>query len=165
MRRAAKRLGAAKRPLIICGGGAQDASAEVTALSAMLQAPVLGYRRGRGVLDSRDPLSVTLPLGRDLWGEADVVLAVGTRLLIQFSQWGIDKELAIIRVDADPLEHNRQHRPAVALTGDAKPILQQPARGIAGAQCQASVTAQPKCGSARRGGASAWKSSARKSAI
>ncbi|MGB7179540.1 MAG: thiamine pyrophosphate-dependent enzyme, partial [Xanthobacteraceae bacterium] len=124
VRRAAKRLGAAKRPLIICGGGAQDASAEVTALSAMLQAPVLGYRRGRGVLDSRDPLSVTLPLGRDLWGEADVVLAVGTRLLIQFSQWGIDKELAIIRVDADPLEHNRQHRPAVALTGDAKPILQ-----------------------------------------
>ncbi|MGA7431467.1 MAG: thiamine pyrophosphate-dependent enzyme, partial [Xanthobacteraceae bacterium] len=97
---------------------------EVTALSAMLQAPVLGYRRGRGVLDSRDPLSVTLPLGRDLWGDADVVLAVGTRLLIQFSQWGIDKELAIIRVDADPLEHNRQHRPAVALTGDAKPILQ-----------------------------------------
>ena len=124
VRRAAKRLGAAKRPLIICGGGAQDASAEVTALSAMLQAPVLGYRRGRGVLDSRDPLSVTLPLGRDLWGEADVVLAVGTRLLIQFSQWGIDKELAIIRVDADPLEHNRQHPPAVALTGEAKPILQ-----------------------------------------
>ena len=40
----------------------------------MLQAPVLAYRRGRGVLDSRDPLSVTLPLGRDLWGEADVVL-------------------------------------------------------------------------------------------
>ena len=69
IRRAAKRLGAAKRPLIICGGGAQDASEEVTALSALLQAPVLGYRRGRGVLDSRDPLSVTLPLGRDLWGK------------------------------------------------------------------------------------------------
>ncbi|HEX3505034.1 MAG TPA: thiamine pyrophosphate-dependent enzyme [Xanthobacteraceae bacterium] len=125
VRRAAKRLGAAKRPLIICGGGAQDASAEVTALSAMLQAPVLGYRRGRGVLDSRDPLSVTLPLGRDLWGEADVVLAIGTRLHIQFSQWGIDRELAVIRVDADPMEQDRVHRPAVALTGDAKPILQR----------------------------------------
>src|SRR5262249_21793973 len=61
---AAKLLGAAKHPLIVTGGGAQDASAEVTALSSMLQAPVLGYRRGRGVLDSRDPLSVTLPLGR-----------------------------------------------------------------------------------------------------
>src|SRR5262249_3783542 len=64
---AAKRLGAAKRPMIICGGGAQGASVEVTELSAMLQAPVLGYRRGRGVLDSRDPLSVTLPLGHELW--------------------------------------------------------------------------------------------------
>ena len=98
--------------------------AEVTALSALLQAPVLAYRRGRGVLDSRDPLSVTLPLGRDLWGEADVVLAVGTRLLTQLRQWGVDRELAIIRVDADPKEHDRLHKPAVALTGDAKPILQ-----------------------------------------
>jgi acetolactate synthase-1/2/3 large subunit len=110
--------------MIVCGGGAQDASAEVTALAAMLQAPVLGYRRGRGVLDSRDPLSVTLPLGRDLWGNADVVLAVGTRLLIQLRQWGVDRELAIVRVDADPEEHDRLHRPAVALTGDARPILQ-----------------------------------------
>ena len=67
--------------MIVCGGGAQDASAEVTRLSAMLQAPVLGYRRGRGVLDSRDPLSVTLPLGHELWREADVVLGVGTRML------------------------------------------------------------------------------------
>src|SRR5579863_10386084 len=104
IRKAAKLLGAAKRPLIICGGGAQGSAAEVTALSAMLQAPVLGYRRGRGVLDSRDPLSVTLPLGHELWGEADVVLAVGTRLLMQLRQWqspqwGVDRELAIIRVD------------------------------------------------------------------
>jgi len=89
----------------------------------MLQAPVLGFRRGRGVLDSRDPLSVTLPLGRDLWGEADAVLAVGTRLLWPITHWGIDRDLAVIRVDADPKEHNRLHKPAVALTGDAKPIL------------------------------------------
>jgi acetolactate synthase-1/2/3 large subunit len=89
----------------------------------MLQAPVLGFRRGRGVLDSRDPLSVTLPLGHELWGEADVVLAVGTRLLIQYRQWGIDRELAVVRVDADPDEHSRLHKPKVALTGDAKPIL------------------------------------------
>jgi acetolactate synthase I/II/III large subunit len=124
IRRAAKRLGAAKRPMIICGGGAQDASVEVTALSAMLQAPVLGYRRGRGVLDSRDPLSVTMPLGRDLWGEADVVLGIGTRLWTQFQQWGVDRELAVIRIDADAEEHGRLLKPAVALTGDAKPILQ-----------------------------------------
>ena len=125
VRRAAKRLGGAKRVLIVCGGGAQDAADEVTALSAMLQAPVLGFRRGRGVLDSRDPLSVTLPLGRDLWGEADAVLAVGTRLHWPIAHWGVDRDLAVIRVDADPKEYARLHKPAVALTGDAKPVLQR----------------------------------------
>src|SRR6202020_1898745 len=55
---------------------------------------------------------------------ADVVLAVGTRLLIQLRQWGIDRELKIIGVDADAEEHGRLHKPAVALTGDAAPILQ-----------------------------------------
>jgi acetolactate synthase-1/2/3 large subunit len=125
IRKAAKLLGAAKNPLIVCGGGAQGASEEVTALSAMLQAPVLGYRRGRGVLDSRDPLSVTLPLGRDLWGEADVVLGIGSRMLIQFRQWGMDEDIKIIRIDADAEEPGRLHKPAIALVGDATPLLQR----------------------------------------
>jgi acetolactate synthase I/II/III large subunit len=123
VRRAAKILCAAKRPMIVCGGGAQDASAEVTALSALLQAPVLAYRRGRGVLDGRNPFSVTLPLGHELWGEADAVLAVGTRLLIQLREWG-DRDVPIVRIDANAEEHHRRRRPKVALTGDAKPILQ-----------------------------------------
>jgi acetolactate synthase-1/2/3 large subunit len=120
---AAKILGKAARVLIVAGGGAQDASPEVTLLSNMLQAPVLAYRRGRGVLDSRDPLSVTLPLGRELWAEADAVLAVGTRLLNPINQWGIDKALQIVRVDADPEEPERIAKPKVALVGDAAPIL------------------------------------------
>lgn len=123
IRKAAKLLGAAKNPMIVCGGGAQEAADEVTALSAMLQAPVLAYRRGRGVLDSRDPLSVTLPLGRDLWGEADVVLGIGTRMLMQLRTWGVDKNLKVIRIDADPEEPGRLYRPAAALIGDAKAIL------------------------------------------
>jgi acetolactate synthase-1/2/3 large subunit len=125
IRKAAKLLGAAKNPMIICGGGAQGAASEVTALSAMLQAPVLGYRRGRGVLDSRDPLSVTLPLAHELWGEADVVLGIGSRLLMQFTQWGMDKKLKVIRVDADAEEPGRLHKPAAALIGDAKPVLKR----------------------------------------
>ncbi len=122
---AARRLGAAKRPMIVCGGGAQGAAPEVTALAAMLQAPVLGYRRGRGVLDSRDPLSITLPLGRELWGEADVVVGIGTRMFYPFRQWGIDDDLAVIRIDSDPEEPARVHQPAVALAGDAAPILRR----------------------------------------
>jgi acetolactate synthase I/II/III large subunit len=125
VRAAAKILGQAKRVLIVAGGGAQDASPEVGLLSEMLQAPVLGYRRGRGVLDSRNPFSVTLPLGRELWGEADAVLAVGTRLLNPMRQWGVDQKLQIVRVDADPDEPARLQKPKVALVGDAAPILRR----------------------------------------
>jgi acetolactate synthase-1/2/3 large subunit len=122
---AAKRLRGASRILIVAGGGAQDASTEVTELSRLLQAPVLAFRRGRGVLDGRDPFSVTLPLGHELWGEADVVIGVGTRLFHGLHQWGIDDKLTVIRIDADPDEPERFHKPAVALVGDAKPILQR----------------------------------------
>jgi acetolactate synthase-1/2/3 large subunit len=89
----------------------------------LLQAPVLAYRRGRGVLDGRDPFSVTLPIGRDLWGEADAVLAVGTRLLNPVMQWGVDSKIQIVRVDASREEPARLHKQKVALIGDAAPIL------------------------------------------
>jgi acetolactate synthase I/II/III large subunit len=121
---AAKLLGKAKRVLIVAGGGAQDASLEVTLLSSMLQAPVLAYRRGRGVLDGRDPFSVTLPLGHDLWKEADAVLAIGTRLNAM-TAWGIDNKLAVVRIDADREEPARFRKPNVALIGDAAPILRR----------------------------------------
>jgi acetolactate synthase I/II/III large subunit len=122
VRAAAKLLGKAKRVLIVAGGGAQHASPEVTLLSELLQAPVLAYRRGRGVLDGRSPFSVTLPLGHELWAEADAVLAVGTRLN-PATAWGVDKNLAVVRVDADREEPARNHKPKVALIGDAAPIL------------------------------------------
>ncbi len=126
LRDAAKRLGAAKNPMIVVGGGAQDASPEVTELAEMLQAPVFcGFRRGQGVLDSRNPLSVTLPLGHEMWAEADVVLAVGTRLFFQHTMWGVDDDLAIIAVNADAEEPAKQRAPAVALIGDAAPILRR----------------------------------------
>src|SRR5262249_12092937 len=76
----------------------------------------------RGVLDSRNPLSVTLPLGHELWAEADVVLAVGTHLMQQ-RQWGGDDNLAGIRIDADSEEPARVRKPGGALVGEGKSIL------------------------------------------
>ncbi len=122
---AAKLLGCAKNPMIVCGGGAQDASVEVTRLSAMLQAPVLGYRRGRGVLDSRDPLSITLPLAHEMWPEVDVVVSVGSRILQQLTVWGTDKDLKVIRIDADPDEAERVAKPDVSIVGDSAPVLKK----------------------------------------
>jgi acetolactate synthase-1/2/3 large subunit len=52
-----------------------------------------------------------------------VVLAIGTHLHYPLLHWGYDRDLAIIRVDADPKAHARIAKPKVALTGPAAPIL------------------------------------------
>jgi acetolactate synthase-1/2/3 large subunit len=148
---AARRLAAAKRPLIVVGGGAQEAAPQIGEISDILQAPVLAYRRGRGVLDSRNPFSVTLPLGHELWGEADVVLAVGTRLFTGFTQWGIDPRLTIIRIDADPEEPERFARPALALIGDAKPIIQRLVEALVRHRCRSRLAEMEERQAATRG--------------
>jgi acetolactate synthase-1/2/3 large subunit len=85
----------------------------------------VGASRGDGVIDDRDPLSVNLPLGRELWAEADVVLAIGTHLHMPLLHWGYDRDLAVIRIDADPDEPARITKPKVALIGPAAPILRR----------------------------------------
>lgn len=120
---AAKLLGQAKRPLIVVGAGALDASEEVTALAEMLQAPVSAHRMGRGIVSSRNPLCVDPVAGHLLWGNADVVLAVGTRLQMQLMQWGTDSDLKVVRVDADPEQIDRIAKPAVGIVGDAAVVL------------------------------------------
>src|SRR5215471_2374306 len=105
--RAADLLAKAQCPVIFVGGGALDAAAEVRELAERLGAPVVAYRRGKGVLDDRHPLSHMLPGGHALWRSADVVLAVGTRLQMQLSGWGTDDKLKLIKVDIDRGELDR----------------------------------------------------------
>jgi acetolactate synthase-1/2/3 large subunit len=122
---AAKMLGEAKRPLIVVGGGAQHASAEVTALSEMLEAPVMAYRMGIGVVDSRHELSLSFPMGHKLWADADVVLGIGTRLHSQFTGWGVDEQLKLIRIEIDPEEMVRHRARCTALLGDAAAVTRR----------------------------------------
>jgi len=120
---AAALLCAAKHPLMVIGGGAQHASAEVKALAEWLQIPVAAGQMGFGVLDSRHPLSIPLPVAHKLWSQADVVLAVGTRLHLQQMAWGLDADLKIIRIDIDAEEIARFAQPAVGIVGDAAQTL------------------------------------------
>lgn len=120
--RAAKLLGEARNPLIIVGGGAQHASAEITALAEMLQAPVVAHRMGHGIVDRRNPLSMNVVEGHVLWAEADVVLGIGTRFNLQYQQWGTDAAIKVIRVDADAEELDRYERPAIGLCGDSATV-------------------------------------------
>jgi acetolactate synthase I/II/III large subunit len=122
---AADLLAKAEHPAIFVGGGANDAVVEVRALAERLTAPVVAYRRGKGVLDERHPLSHVLPGGHALWAKADVVLAVGTRLQLPLNAWGLDDNLAIIKIDIDPAEMERIRKPKIALAGHAAPILKR----------------------------------------
>ena len=99
--------GRGEKTLIVVGAGALDASAEVTALAELLEAPVVAYRRGQGVVSARHRLAVNLPIGHRLWREADAVIGIGTKLLIQQSQWGVDKDIKVVRIDIDPEEPER----------------------------------------------------------
>ena len=120
---AARLLGAAERPLIFAGGGSADAGAEVQALAEMLQAPIVLSRASLGAGDDRHYLVQSPPGGHRLWADADVILGVGTRMNPQIPTWGVDDQLKFIRVDIDPVEITRVHRPAVGIVGDAAPVL------------------------------------------
>jgi len=120
---AADILRKAKRPLIVVGGGALGAAAEVQTVAELLHAPVSSFRRGRGVVPTSHPLAVSFTESHALWKTADAVLAIGTRLYWQQSNWGVDDKLPVIRLDIDPDEINRFRRPACALLGDAAVTL------------------------------------------
>jgi acetolactate synthase-1/2/3 large subunit len=119
---AANLLAQAKQPLIFTGSGAQNVSAAVTALAERLQAPVVAYRTGQGVMDGRSHLSLHMPAAHALWQTADVVLAVGTNLREPL-RWGVDKDLTIIRIDVDPTAHGRIRQPDLAITARAEEAL------------------------------------------
>ena len=129
--RAARLLGSAERPMIVVGGGAQGAGEHVARIAEMLDAPVMTGRMGQGAIDGRHRLSVTAPAGYRFWGEADVVLAVGTRLQPQQQNWGVDPSLKIIRIDVDSEELDRQHKPEIGIVGDATATLKALANRLA----------------------------------
>ncbi|KRP78153.1 5-guanidino-2-oxopentanoate decarboxylase [Pseudomonas lactis] len=123
-----QRLAAAKRPLILAGGGAIDAAAELTRLAEALGAPVALTINAKGMLPAAHPLLIgstqTLLATRALVAEADVVLAIGTELAetdydITFAG-GFDIPGALLRVDIDPDQTVRNYPPQVALVADAR---------------------------------------------
>ncbi len=125
VRQAARVLLAAKRPMIVVGSGALDAGSELLAVAERLQAPVMAKRKGKGIIAGDHYLSQNLPAGHELWGRADAVLAVGTRLKMPLTMWGHDENLRLVRVEIDPEEISRIVEPDVGLLGDAKVNLSE----------------------------------------
>lgn len=121
---AAKLLAGARRPMIVVGGGAVEAPAELLELATMLQAPVVSFRSGRGIVSDRHYLSQVFPAGYELWKSADVVVGIGTRMEQQLLYWKTSPDMKIIRIDIDREELDRIQAPAVGIHGDAREAIQ-----------------------------------------
>lgn len=118
--RAAELLRGAKHPMIMVGSGAQHASAEVERVAALLQAPVVSMRGGRGVVSDESPLAFTCASGFKLWPDTDVLIGIGSRLELQWFRWPAPTgKLRIINIDIDP-EQMHRIKPDVPIVGDAK---------------------------------------------
>lgn len=120
LEQAAQLLLRAERPMIVVGGGAIHAAAELLELAELLQAPVVSFRAGRGIVSDRHYLAQVLPAGYELWKTADVVLGIGSRMEQQLLHWRIAPGMKVIRVDIDADEFARIQRPDVAIHADAR---------------------------------------------
>ena len=101
----AKLLDGAKAPMLWVGGGALHAAPEIRALAERIGAPVVSFRGGRGIVDDRHPLGLTIPAAYRLWPETDLLVAFGTRLEVPTGRWGkMPAGLKIARIDIDPAE-------------------------------------------------------------
>lgn len=132
MRRAIEMLDAARKPVLIAGGGARHAADETRTLAERLGAPVLTTANGKGVLDEAHPLSVGAgmhhPSVRELLAESDAVLAFGTELAPSELWSGpLDLPGTLIRVDLDADAMTSNADPAVRVLADAAVAL----RGMA----------------------------------
>ncbi|QQS10848.1 MAG: hypothetical protein IPK81_14560 [Rhodospirillales bacterium] len=104
----AKLVDGAKAPMIWVGGGAADAGPEVLALAERIGAPVVSFRTGKGVVDSRHPLSLNTVGGFHLWDTTDLLIGIGTRLDVPIARWApAPAGLKVARIDIDPAEHRR----------------------------------------------------------
>lgn len=129
LEKAAAMLGAARRPLILAGGGARHADAELRALAERIDAPVVTTANGRGLLH-RHPLGVhaspSLRSVRRLMAEADVVLAVGTEFgptdYDMYADGGFVLPPALIRIDIDQAQLDRRGA-TVPIRGDSADAL------------------------------------------
>ena len=123
VRRAAEALTAAAQPMIIAGGGAVDAQAELTALAESLGAPATTTVNGKGVVDEAHPLSVgasiRLRAVQKAAAGSDALLVVGTELGDSDLWEGQIRGRTVIRCDIDPAQLDKNCPADHALLGDA----------------------------------------------
>jgi len=130
---AANLLAKAEKPIILAGGGViiSNASDELMQMSDLLMAPVATTLMGKGSFPECHPLSVGSigmhgnPAANKLMGEADVLLAIGTRFSDRATA-NLDTfcpDAKKIHIDIDAAEIGKNIEVDVPIVGDAKASL------------------------------------------
>jgi acetolactate synthase-1/2/3 large subunit len=135
IKRAAKAISEAHRPVIYVGGGAKisGASEEVRALAEAILAPVTMTLMGMGVLPAEHPLSLGM-LGMHgtryanyAVTESDLIIAIGARFddRVTGKIASFAPNAKIIHIDIDPAEISKNVRVDIPIVGDVKRVLQK----------------------------------------
>lgn len=149
IKKAAKAIEFAKRPIICCGGGVVLAGAreEMTAFAKKSGIPVVSTMMGLGAMSNvggpEDPIYLGMigKFGRDYAnraiGEADLILLcgarVGDRAIALPNQ--IAEQAMIIHIDVDPAEIGKNMRVDVPIVGDIKQVLSSLTDSVKPADC------------------------------
>ena len=140
-------LARAERPVLYAGGGVLSARAtrELAALAEALEVPVAHTLMGKGCLHEQHPLLLGqtgfwgLPISNETCRNADLIVAIGTRLAeANSSSWDSRFTFDIpptrlIHIDIDPAEIGRNYPTELGVVADAKSaltVLGEAAQGV-----------------------------------
>ncbi len=132
---AVAKLNAAKRPIIILGGGALDCRVAALAIAEKLNAPVLTTTAGKGAIPEDHPLCMGYRLGRmpavEFIKSSDAILCAGSQLSeTDFWQDNVVFDKNLIRIDLDADSLARPHTAEIAIQAEAKATLEAIAEGV-----------------------------------
>jgi acetolactate synthase I/II/III large subunit len=118
---AADLIADSKTPMIFVGSGAIHAREEILELAELIDAPVVAFRSGRGIVSNAHELGLTMAAAYKLWPQTDLMIGIGTRMeLPTMFRWPFRPDgLKSVRIDIDPSEM-RRYAPDAAVISDAK---------------------------------------------
>lgn len=136
--RAAAALATAKRPLVIAGGGAREASESLLRLVDLLDGYFVSTTAGKGLLREDHPanLGASLPFRetQEVVASADVIVAVGTELSETDFYTGTQLPMSgrLIRIDVDPTKLSDHYGAEIPVWGAARASLEALATAVKG---------------------------------
>ncbi len=125
LRRAAELINDSRRPVIIAGFGALEASESILELAEKIDAPIVATFRGKGIVDNDHPLymgchgSIGTAAASEAVRRSDLLIVVGA----SYSDLTQIPGKRTLQVDSDPLMIARRHPVEAGLTGNSSLVI------------------------------------------